>query len=548
MKVERRFPLKWPELPPVAAPYIFQCAVAEVGWITKSRRFYFLAESCLLGMPPVPPLIMCIGIEEGRKRVERFRTAGTRYVGIGSVKRNGMVRGTHNSVFIAVDLIRIGKPEYEQLFKEGVGLLRGRRPIPDLHIADFASCEFDESVISHWLLHPLEIDGSPSAAAVSLLLPDDLMALCRQRRISDANHPFSADYQMNSRLLPDEEQAFSFIDLFAGIGGFRMAMQQERGHCLFASEIDRNACRTYRKNFGEHPFGDITKLETKAMIPAHFDILCAGFPCQAFSMAGLRKGFDDELQRGTLYRQVVEIARDHQPKAVFCENVKGLLSSAGGRAIETITREIEGAGYHIVFRDILNSRNYGVPQNRERLYIVALRNDLFVPAQARRLEYHECPAPIPANVYRTIGDIREVGPVPKSYYLGQSYLETLIRHRQRHAEAQGGSGFGYIVRTNDQIAATLMCGGMGRERNMLHDENQPDWEPTPHMKGGMNRQHLRFMTVREWARLQGFPDYFEVPESIQAGYKQFGNCVTVKTIRAVGRAILNLIAQCEEGE
>lgn len=91
-----------------------------------------------------------------------------------------------------------------------------------------------------------------------------------------------------------------------------------------------------------------------------------------------------------------------------------------------------------------------------------------------------------------------------------------------------------------------MCGGMGRERNMLHDENQPNWNPTPHMKGGMNNQHLRFMTVREWARLQGFPDYFVPPESIQAGYKQFGNCVTVKTIRAVGRAILNLIAECEE--
>lgn len=462
------------------------------------------------------------------------------------MRRMGDVHGDNNSIFISVDLVRIGKPEFEILSKEGVDIARGRRPAPTLHVADFAATLFDEAALTHWLAHPMAANEYPSARIANNLFPDDLIRMCQRRNIADANHPFSADYKMNQRLLPDDDAEFTFIDLFAGIGGFRMAMQQEHGHCIFSSEIDKSACHTYRSNFGDQPFGDITQVATKEMIPDRFDLLCAGFPCQAFSTAGLRKGFGDERQRGTLYKQVVEIARVHQPKAIFCENVKGLLSSAGGSDFQTIKNEIEDVGYHIVFESILNSKDYGVPQNRERLYIVALRNDLFAMAQQKGLSFPRRPDPIPGTTAKTIGDIREIGPVDKSYYLGQSYLETLIRHRKRHADAPGGSGFGYIVRTDDQIAATLMCGGMGRERNMLHDENQPDWTPTRHMKGGLNKQHLRFMTVREWARLQGFPDYFTTPDSIHAGYKQFGNCVTVKTIRAVGRAILNLVAKCEE--
>jgi len=164
--------------------------------------------------------------------------------------------------------------------------------------------------------------------------------------------------------------------------------------------------------------------------------------------------------------------------------------------------------------------------------------------KSRNLAFPARPDPILGQHPRSIGDILEEGPVSKSYYLGQKYLETLIKHRARHAGAKNG-GFGYIIRQRDDMAGTLMCGGMGRERNIIKDENQPDWEPTPRMLGGLNKQHLRFLTVREWARLQGFPDYYAIPDSIQAGYKQFGNCVTVKTVRAVGRAILNLINQCE---
>ena len=497
-------------------------------------------------MPLIPFLVLCRS-SDGSRRAERFRVAKCKFVGrhfIGA--KGGVVDADPNAVFVSVDLIRIEKAEYKLLLEEGPVVARGRRPAPILKTSYFVANDDDKCVLTHWLQNPLDEVGNPVpySKRARELLPDDLFALCSQLHVTSDRHPFASEYQMNLRLLPQEEARFTFIDLFAGIGGFRLAMQQEGGRCVFASEIDKNARCTYEKNFGVVPFGDITETATKDMIPEGFDILCGGFPCQAFSMAGRRDGFEDKLQRGTLYRQIVEIASVHQPKAIFCENVKGLQSIAEGQALQTITDEIEAAGYHVVFDNILDSMKYGVPQHRERLYIVALRNDLYATMQTRRIAFPARPDPIPGQHPHTIGDILEEGPVPKSYYLGQDYLETLIRHKARHADT-GESGFGYIVRERTDIAGTLMCGGMGRERNMICDDNQPDWTPTPRMHGGMNNRHLRFLTVREWARLQGFPDYYGIPESIQAGYKQFGNCVTVKTVRAVGRAILNVIRQCE---
>lgn len=539
-------PMTWPNLPGKSTPFEWSVGSKSVSWIVKNRVFLFKVPGCLSGMPVVPHLLLCRSADGGR-RAERFRVAGAKYVGRHYIQKyGGVVDSDPNSAFVAVDLIRVEKAEYNLLKEEGPVVPRGRRPDPILKIENFAVDETDKSTLTHWLQNPLDDESTPIAYAARAkeLLPADLFNLCSQFAVTNAAHPFASSFQMNQRLLPRERPTFTFIDLFAGIGGFRLAMQQEGGLCTFASEIDSGARETYTKNFGAVPFGDITKDETKAMIPTGFDILCGGFPCQAFSMAGLRDGFEDKLQRGTLYKQIVEIARLHKPKAIFCENVKGLLSSAEGQALQTITREIEEAGYHVVFDTILDSMKYGVPQHRERLYIVAIRNDLYDIARGRRIEFPARPEPIPGQHPRNIGEILEDGPVSKSYYLGQQYLDTLIRHRARHAGAKNG-GFGYIVRNRDDMAGTLMCGGMGRERNIILDENQPDWEPTPRMLGGMNQQHLRFLTVREWARLQGFPDYFSVPDSIQAGYKQFGNCVTVKTVRAVGRAILNYIRQCE---
>ncbi len=174
-----------------------------------------------------------------------------------------------------------------------------------------------------------------------------------------------------------ENPKFKFIDLFAGIGGFRLAMQNLGGKCVFTSEWDKEAKRTYKANFGERPFGDITKEETKAFIPDNFDLLCAGFPCQAFSIAGKRGGFEDT--RGTLFFDVAEIIKRKQPKAIFLENVKGLRNHNGGKTLATILNVLRNdLGYFVPEPQIINAKDFGVPQNRERIYIVGFRNDLGV--------------------------------------------------------------------------------------------------------------------------------------------------------------------------
>ncbi len=162
---------------------------------------------------------------------------------------------------------------------------------------------------------------------------------------------------------------FTFIDLFAGIGGFRLAFQNLGGKCVFTSEWDEQAKRTYDANFGEVPFGDITKESTKSFIPHQFDVLCAGFPCQAFSIAGKRGGFEDT--RGTLFFDVAEIIRRHRPRAFFLENVKGLRNHDKGKTLATILNVLRNElGYYVPEPQIINAKNFGVPQNRERIFIV----------------------------------------------------------------------------------------------------------------------------------------------------------------------------------
>ena len=172
-----------------------------------------------------------------------------------------------------------------------------------------------------------------------------------------------------------ENYKFKFIDLFAGIGGFRIAMQNLGGKCVFTSEWDKEAQKTYKANFGEVPFGDITKEETKKFIPDSFDLLCAGFPCQAFSIAGKRGGFEDT--RGTLFFDVAEIIKRKKPKVIFLENVKGLRNHNGGKTLATILNVLRNdLKYFVPEPQIINAKDFGVPQNRERIFIVGFRNDL----------------------------------------------------------------------------------------------------------------------------------------------------------------------------
>lgn len=329
----------------------------------------------------------------------------------------------------------------------------------------------------------------------------------------------------------DGEFDFTFIDLFAGIGGFRMALQELGGRCVFTSEWDKQAQETYYENFGDIPYGDITSKETKESIPAQFDVLCAGFPCQAFSIAGKRGGFEDT--RGTLFFDVAEIIKRHQPKAIFLENVKGLVNHKSGKTLATILNVLRNdLGYIVPEPRILNAKDYGVPQNRERIFIIGFRKDYAETAE--KFSYPE-----PSKKKSSIKKILEKGTVPARYYLSTRYLQTLKDHRARHAAK--GNGFGYEVIDHNDIANAIVVGGMGRERNLV--KVMPDHEliPETNIKGGINEEGIRKMTPREWARLQGFPDNFEFPVADVHIYKQLGNSVAVPAIKATAEQLLKII-------
>lgn len=328
---------------------------------------------------------------------------------------------------------------------------------------------------------------------------------------------------------PNKNPKFKFIDLFAGIGGFRLALQNLGGKCVFTSEWDKEAKRTYKANFGETPFGDITKEETKQYIPDGFEVLCAGFPCQAFSIAGRRGGFEDT--RGTLFFDVAEIIKRKQPKAIFLENVKGLRNHDKGKTLSTILNVLrEDLGYFVPEPQIINAKDFGVPQNRERIFIVG-----FHPSTG----INEFNYPKPTNKKVTFSDVKEENVVPTKYYLSTQYLSTLEKHKARHESK--GNGFGYQIIQDNETANAVVCGGMGRERNLVFDDRITDFTPTTRIKGKVNREGIRKMTPREWARLQGFPDDFVISVADASAYKQFGNSVAVPAIQATAKEILKLI-------
>jgi len=324
------------------------------------------------------------------------------------------------------------------------------------------------------------------------------------------------------------------IDLFAGIGGIRIGFENAFRNLktVFVSEWDKYAQQTYKANFSE-PLdiaGDITQIQ-ESDIP-EFDICLAGFPCQAFSLAGKRRGFDDDYKgkcRGTLFLDVIRICDYHKPMVIFCENVKGLTIHDHGKTFQVIKGAFEEIGY-TVYCKVLNSKDFGVPQNRERIYLVCFRND--INSSSFRF-------PSPNGITRVIRDILQEAPIPSNYYLSDVYVDTLRKHRARHEAA--GHGFGYEIRDLDGIAGAIVCGGMGRERNLIIDHREHSLIPLTHIKGNINSEDIRKMTPREWARLQGFPDEYRLVLADTHLYKQFGNSVTVNVIEAIAIKIKEII-------
>ncbi|MDX1351408.1 MAG: DNA cytosine methyltransferase [Thiomicrorhabdus sp.] len=327
----------------------------------------------------------------------------------------------------------------------------------------------------------------------------------------------------------NKHSSYKSIDLFAGIGGIRLGFEQtHKVKNVFSAELDKYACQTYEVNFGDNPLKDVTKINTSE-IP-EFDILLAGFPCQAFSIAGKRAGFEDT--RGTLFFDVARIIKDKMPKVFLLENVKGLLSHDKGQTFKTIISVLNELGYELHYK-LLNAKDYNIPQKRERIYIVGFK-------YSSNFKF-----PIPVSLKRDIKSIMETKEVSSKYYLSDVYLETLRQHRLRHENK--GNGFGYEIIPENGIANTLVVGGMGRERNLIYDSRLTDFTPKTNIKGQINREFIRKMTPREWARLQGFPDTYKIPVSDAQAYKQFGNSVTVPVIHAIAKEIISsLDAQTQQ--
>lgn len=317
---------------------------------------------------------------------------------------------------------------------------------------------------------------------------------------------------------------FTFIDLFAGIGGFRIAMQNNGGECVFTSEWDKMAQRTYFANFGEIPFGDITSDETKKWIPKKFDLICGGFPCQPFSIAGVSKknslgrkhGFEDEKQ-GNLFFHIAEIIEKHRPKAFFLENVKNLVSHDKGITFKVIRETLIDLGYSFHWK-VMNGKHF-VPQHRERTFMVGFDSKIY--KNRENFCFPELP-----NAEHKIKSILERKVDPK-YTLTPHLWDYLQNYAKKHKEKGNGFGFGLVKL--DGLTRTLSARYYkdGSEILIPQAGNNP-----------------RRLSIRECARLQGYPDTFFVEAvSMNQAYKQFGNSVVVPLIETIGERIADVLSK-----
>lgn len=325
---------------------------------------------------------------------------------------------------------------------------------------------------------------------------------------------------------PPEKPKFKFVDLFAGIGGIRLAYQNLGGKCVFTSEWNQFAKKTYEANFGEVPFGDITKINEDE-IPDH-DLLLAGFPCQPFSIAGVTKknalgrkhGFLDETQ-GTLFFDIARIIKHKKPKAFMLENVKNLISHDKGKTFIVITETLKELGYSIHYK-VLDGKHF-VPQHRERIIIVGFRNEIYKGKE--QFKFPELP-----EQSAKFKDILESKPLSK-YTLTDHLWNYLQRYAEKHKAK--GNGFGFGMTDLNGISRTMSARYYKDGAEILIPQK------------GKNPRRL---TPRESARLQGFPDKFVIQVSDNQAYRQFGNSVVVPLIQAVGKNIVKELVKQINGK
>ncbi|MCQ2529083.1 MAG: DNA cytosine methyltransferase [Saccharofermentans sp.] len=305
--------------------------------------------------------------------------------------------------------------------------------------------------------------------------------------------------------------SFKFIDLFAGIGGIRLGFESVGGECVFSSEFDEDACKTYEANFHEHPSGDITKIAASD-IP-DFDILLGGFPCQAFSIIGKKEGFANETC-GTLFFDIERILKEKRPRAFMLENVRNLTAHDGGRTFTTIKNHLEALGYH-VYAKVLNALDYGVPQKRERIIIVGFLDDV----------YFSFPDPVPEEKRVPLQDILETN-VDRKYYVRDAIRESrLERLKDKNYPKPYISHENMAGSVTPHPYSSCLRAGASANYILINDERRP--------------------TEREMLRIQGFPDSYKIVVPYGKVKKQTGNSVAVPVIKAVANQMIIALKEYE---
>tara|TARA_B100000519_G_C14201962_1_gene418353 strand:+ start:303 stop:1280 length:978 start_codon:yes stop_codon:yes gene_type:complete len=314
-----------------------------------------------------------------------------------------------------------------------------------------------------------------------------------------------------------------FIDLFCGLGGFRIGMENNLAKCVFSSDNDEYVSKVYEQNFGENPFSDITEIDIKK-IPDH-EILCAGFPCQPFSIGGYRKGFDDT--RGTLFFDILRILKEKKPKAIFLENVKGITNHDGGNTIKVIREKLKLAGYDI-YENVLNAFDYGLPQNRDRWYCVGFKSEIDVkkfnfPKKTKLDFYLE--DIIDKNVKdHRISEIalKHVKNNVKTFKNKKNSQLNLIKSRQKKftVVTEARKTRASIRQNGISPCLTAKMGTGGNNVPILYELE-------------------RKLTVKECLKLMGFPNDYILKENYSRSYKQIGNSVCVNIVEKIGKEIIN---------
>jgi len=386
--------------------------------------------------------------------------------------------------------------------------------------------EYDGAALTHYLQNS-NIKGSllfkkeamkHVRAALNYKFPKEKISL---KVAEEALQYMLFDYKNQIPFPAPESPKFEFIDLFAGIGGFRLALQNIGGKCVFTSEWNSDAQKTYRQNFGEVPFGDITKERNKNYIPEKFDVLCAGFPCQAFSIAGYRKGFADT--RGTLFFDIEKIIEKHKPKVVFLENVKNLVSHDNGNTFKTIIETLEQKLGYKTFSKILNTATHSnVPQNRERIFIIG-----FDPKQVKNYSKFEFPKPI--KLTKKIHDFLEKGKQDAIYYYRKDHpyypdLEKVMTSKDTVYQWRR-----VYARENKSKLCPTLTANMGTGGHNV-----------PLIKDDFG---IRKLTPKECFAFQGYPiKKYILPKLANSKlYMQAGNSVTTTLIERIANQIIKVL-------